>query len=660
MLNTTDKKILQIILEAEHPVTNGELSAYCDVAVNTIRKEIVLINKESEKYGFRIASRSAFGNYIEMTDPVTAEPYLSRLLAQLQRGSRMGARYSSQVYYLTRRCLCGSRLTVEQLCRELYCSRKLLSRDLDSVKEILQKFNLTLVNRRNGQGLVVEGNEWMIRQCLIYQHKIYIRSVELGENKRAETEFRSFFYMTDSDNFYAAMREELRQCLREENYYLPVFCFPKIVHYLLLSFSRQKKTGLVKFTDEQKKRARNLSEYAIVQKFRSRISHRFHKEIPNKDILGLTMLLSSYGSSYHRPEFFYEYSQLREEACDFIRILCDDWGLSEAYINERMYEDWIGFLYNLRNRQIFEVYMDSESMKVSERRGALSPDYCIVFARFYQERHSVHLSREDVPSVFPLLDQIYPERLDSYLAPNILVTSQYGRPQAEILAADIRRGYRNEVGNVAVCEIGQSIEQKQKYDLLITDLDPERYYHVTDYELPVLSARFLPGKDRSRELDHYLEKLQCKREKTIITPDCFHDTDFQNKEELLTCLAGRVTDWWHGKYNTQKLLTHLRENDSWIQQRWENGIVHLPVLIDASEEQDLVILINKRPLPWEGNLSRIFVCYDRCRGVRKQVLLNDILRRFEQLSPMSVNALSEENHPLQILYPEQPVFMNNG
>ena len=52
MLNHLDRKILKYIMEEKHPVSNKELALSCNVAINTIRKEIALINEEMEKHVF--------------------------------------------------------------------------------------------------------------------------------------------------------------------------------------------------------------------------------------------------------------------------------------------------------------------------------------------------------------------------------------------------------------------------------------------------------------------------------------------------------------------------------------------------------------------------------------------------------------------------------
>ena len=169
MINELDRKILRIILEEKKPIANKDLAIRCDAAINTIRKEITLINEETRKHGFQVVSKTSVGTYIEIFDPELATPYIEWLRERYKRNQRMDNRYPPRIYYLTRRFLCSNgTITVESLCQELFCSRGSLLRDLDMVKKILGRYDLTLKNRRGKQGLVVEGNEWNIRQCLVY------------------------------------------------------------------------------------------------------------------------------------------------------------------------------------------------------------------------------------------------------------------------------------------------------------------------------------------------------------------------------------------------------------------------------------------------------------------------------------------------------------
>jgi transcriptional antiterminator len=136
MLNKTDETILERLLNAKEPISGKELSKLCGAAVNTVRKEIDLINEEISAHGLLIRSKLAVGFYIEITDPELAGAYTDNWLAHLRRTRDAGLIYSPRAYYLTRRLLSADRgLSIEGLCQELYYSKSALNKELKQVRD---------------------------------------------------------------------------------------------------------------------------------------------------------------------------------------------------------------------------------------------------------------------------------------------------------------------------------------------------------------------------------------------------------------------------------------------------------------------------------------------------------------------------------------------
>ena len=153
MLTELDHKILQTVLQEGEPISSKRLAMLCNVAVNTIRKEITILNREISGQGLYIEMKSSVGAYPVIADPERAIPYINRLRIFYNRSRHMEKQYSSRVYALTRRCLCaGSGLSIEKLCDEFFVSRSTILREMGEVREILSRFHLQLKNRRGSQG----------------------------------------------------------------------------------------------------------------------------------------------------------------------------------------------------------------------------------------------------------------------------------------------------------------------------------------------------------------------------------------------------------------------------------------------------------------------------------------------------------------------------
>lgn len=652
MLNELDWKILKHILACNTPVSNKELSLACNAAINTIRKELGVINETVRQHGFQIVSKVSVGNYLEIYDEILAKPYIEWIYERCNRKQRIGSQYPPQVLYLARRCLGSSgQVTAEQLCQELYCSMGTLQRDFHAVREILRTYELTLKNSRSvREGLIVEGEEWGIRQCLIYQHKLFKNCME--ETGHRESAFKSLFLMLGNRDYYEEAHIELMDCLAgQQDITVPVLCFPKLINYMQLSISRGRFSINLRFAGHQVERARNTVEYALAEELYARMQRRFGWTASPQDVLGLAMLILSYESKNCHLKELPEYPQLREETQELMVRLSEFWGYSREIFDEVFVEDWILFLYTLKNRLIFRVYSDEEIFGYIKTQRIGTSDICLLFARFYQEKHGIALGKENVLGAFYLFHRLQRAVAYCYYAQNILVVSQYGISCAKSLALNIRRGYGEEVKSVTSAEICECMEEEAaEADLLMTDLSMDRRKYLVNYHLPVLTVEFAPGKYHHSELDDYLEKLQESCERTIVKDYCFRRVDLRSRDAVLEYLAEQFEPFGIEK---TALAQHLQENDSYVGLEREHSVL-LPVLLAGMQQQELVVLLNRHAIAWNKRRARIFVCYNRLSSLKANYMLNGILRKFVNISPETAAALlMDGSEPLKLLYPER-------
>ena len=85
MLSTIGRKILQHISSCDSYVSGEELSKICNVSINTIRKEIDLINHELAGKGCFIETKVAVGYSLTIRDPQAAAPFLTQSLKEFRR-----------------------------------------------------------------------------------------------------------------------------------------------------------------------------------------------------------------------------------------------------------------------------------------------------------------------------------------------------------------------------------------------------------------------------------------------------------------------------------------------------------------------------------------------------------------------------------------------
>lgn len=658
VLNDLDRKILNILIEERRPVSSKGLALRCDASINTVRKEISLINEEMSCYGFRIESKSALGHYLNIFDRKLAEPYIQKQHNLYKRNQYMPESLEENVQYLIRKFLCSSiAFGADELSEDLYCSRSTVMRYLDKVKEILKHYQLNLVNRKGKWR--VEGDEWHLRQCLLYYHKKY--KLSMTENGHKEYAFKTMFFMMGGIDYYAQIRQIFIECLKQQHDFFVAFMnLPKLVNYVLLSSSRSKYVSKLFFSSQQVEKAQNTAEYCFVKKIAEKLPLYFRNTFSEQDVLALTMLILSFETQNFTCCQTREYESYVTEVGELIEYLQELWKFPRKYFDDIFEQDAICFLYALHNRQLYQVYHDTEFVGFIRHKGIRTADICICFARFYEKKHGIRLKSEETYSAFYLFHRLLKKHSVNYCVPNILIISRYGIQYARSLMETMRIGYGDEIGMIDVHEFGDVRDEDfMKYDLLITDIDPKLVRDFVSYTLPTIRVDFFLGATHFPELDEYLDQIKKSYVMKILREDSFCRTKLQSKEEVFQYVANHYGE---NPEEREMLLWHLRENSNYFNEERRNKVVLLPILIKGFQKPCVKILLNRTAFIWEENLSQIFVCYARDFSVQENQVINEVLQKFVHMEVEQIEELLEYSgeHLLEILYPDKEGLVQQG
>ena len=633
MLNHLDRMILNLILEQSEPVSGQRLAAQCGVSVNTIRKEISLINEDLLPHGCCIEAKAAAGFGLTVTDHTLADEYVFELRRRCRRNRNLSRHDSGRVRRIIRECLCSmGQLSVQSLCDRLYCSQSTLLRELNQAREAIAPFSLKLVNRKNS-GLRVEGNEWHIRQCLIHQHKLWTLTPEEADEE--EYGFKTQFLMLDGVDWYSQLRLSLIQALNsQQEFTLPFMSMPKILHYVQLATTRQKFADNCVFTPEQRARAQGTAEYTFARRWVGSLPDRINKS--EDTVLGVAMLLLSYETrNAHLPELA-EYEELLADRDDLIAALKEQWGdWMEA--DEEFRQDWPCFQYALQNRLLFQVYSDTEYVGLIHQRGIRSLDMCIFFARWYEKRHGVTLDKENTLSSFYVFHRLLWLLGSHRKGPDIVIFSRYGFYYAKAFAQNLRDIYHSELGQVTARELGEPwTKELSRCDLVVTDIDRNLFRKITHTMADTMLLEFHLGENRHPELDVFLRRRRVAEERDCLSPGLIRAADFSSKEEVFPALG----EWLAGEGEDGALLAEqLRVNDQVVDCERQNEAVFLPVFATRMEKPRIRVFVNRTPIPWGENECRILVGYTRTPLSEENGIINSILKKFIYLPPELLSEL---------------------
>lgn len=167
MFSKRQIEILSSLMKAKEPVTAEWIAKELGVSDRTIRNEIKAVQPECPKVGIFIESIRGKGYQLQIID----HPLFLSEFSQLtqETNDEMANDFSNQnerVLYLLKQLLLKKEpIKLESFEDEMFVSKSTIQNDLKTVRQILLKYNLKLVNRPY-YGTQVEGDEYMRRLCL--------------------------------------------------------------------------------------------------------------------------------------------------------------------------------------------------------------------------------------------------------------------------------------------------------------------------------------------------------------------------------------------------------------------------------------------------------------------------------------------------------------
>jgi lichenan operon transcriptional antiterminator len=199
------KQVLRELLAADTPVTGEYLATVNHVTARTTREDIKDLDALLNNHGAKIISVISKGYTLEIWDKPVFQQYLHSIFVEntLSHVSIPKTPEDRVTYIIIRFLLNDHYLKLDDLADELFVSKSTIQQDIKNVKEILQKYDITLEARPN-YGLKAVGDEIKVRFCL----SEYVLDRKKQSTNTIDSPLPSIF---DDENMEAIQEIILRQ-----------------------------------------------------------------------------------------------------------------------------------------------------------------------------------------------------------------------------------------------------------------------------------------------------------------------------------------------------------------------------------------------------------------------------------------------------------------
>lgn len=244
-----DLKVIWItreLLELYEYITTEELAKRIGVSDSSVRHRMVEVKEGFKKHGIAVESSQRRGIRIEATTAQRDRMY--NYIQSMAQSTSESKEYRKK-YIFDTLFEYSDNYTIQLFAADLFSSKKIVSRDLREVEEMLSDYHLKLIVKRNS-GVMIEGNEFHVRQAMIaYYNSIWWDKVyvEKPETVDARISQRAWSYMKRiySDVDIIEIQKALLAAEQKLGVVWTDVAFSRLLEYIVVSVRRIRKNWVI-------------------------------------------------------------------------------------------------------------------------------------------------------------------------------------------------------------------------------------------------------------------------------------------------------------------------------------------------------------------------------------------------------------------------------
>lgn len=618
MPQETNQLIIAYLIQSTAPISTKKLALLCDISVNTLRKQISNLNTQLKRHGLSIVGKQALGCYLHIEDPLSANLFINRFRYNLRRSQFNDSQQDYRAHYIVRRLLSADRyISVQQLSQELFYSASSISRELTTVKNYLNSFQLNLKIKRN-QGLYLEGDEFQKRLCILFQHKRFIRLT--SEQKKHESAFAEMLISDGVQHF--AIRHQLIELLKDT----PAFQYsylniPKVSNYLILCKTRHHLTAKIRINSQLAASLGNSEAYPLAGEILASFENFLGFDAEANDQLTLTMILSAYRSLTDPQTLPIEqYHELSLIVKDSFQQLQARYSFVSP-ISAEQTAFLICQLYLMCCQQTFGLPYDGEAFHPIQDLYTVSADLSLYYARQLASRiRRPLLDSHHVMMTIWLTEELISRIKCTPLKLRILLISMYGIEYASYLARQLQQLYPEAIKQLDVSEeLDLNTLDMTAYELFITDINPRQM--TVRAPVVTIGIDMIPAYFQSYRFPDYPLSAIRQVFNTWLNDSCYR-TNIHQPEQVFRLIAEKLSadqkiiqDYIHDFQNREQLLSSARTN--------KMAFITTDQMVYP--HASLMLFINQQPLLWNHIKVQLIVFYSYDPADSQQIKLMDII-----------------------------------
>lgn len=281
--------ILEALIQENKAITAEKLALLSRSSVRTIKNDIAELKKDllNENIAKIISSR-AKGYMIEPLDQNKYENLIYEIEAMKRLYNKRQKEDTDRSLYIIQRLLTEGNILIDDICDSLYISRSIVSKDIETVKNFLNSYNIK-VQSQSKKGLVISGDELALRKAIVEaNYSLHYQNINLNNY----APFEAMFY--DDINQYTDVRHAFLKILRESDISVSDLASKTIPAYMCLVRYRLKNGKQIVLEKNMIDEIKKTYDYKIARKVAQDETIRSFLIYPEIEVVNLARIILIY------------------------------------------------------------------------------------------------------------------------------------------------------------------------------------------------------------------------------------------------------------------------------------------------------------------------------------------------------------------------------
>lgn len=591
-------RIINSLIKDEKPVSGHIIGKECGLSLNTLKKEIELLNNTISSNGFRIVSWLSKGYQIEIIDPIRYEQFKKKFITMVNSVSFFKTERKARIHFIVRQLLFSNdKLTIQDFAAKCMSSVSVINRDMVEVRKILKQFDLTLENHTNN-GLAVGGNEWNKRILLINEMRIL-------------KNYKNHLYL-DQDSYMISLflkdkeaHQKIRAIVLEElnrfQFFIPYHNLDKIVFMVLLNTVRNNQNSNLYFSrkievNHSIEITRQLAHNILIK-----VGQFYCIQYTEKEVLAISILLNCFRTineeNYFQYPFHDQVTRISKQCIEYIkkRFHLNQYNLP-CFEKE--------FKYGMMSFCLYEqmkMHEDVDAVCKYQNNLYLN-NFCFALYEYCKEKTAYFFNIYDILRFYPIFGNMLME-INKQIRKKVLVISKDGMAQAQYLSNLL--GKLNTVYDVQFIptEYISNQFQKRDYDFIVTDISKDDFSKNLNQIIKIRSYSILPDKKifiQKFNKPYYLFEIS----EIFKKEDIHFLKNVDKKEDVFDYIEQNLLKSYK---NVHHYVEQCKKIIEVMKTERGNQVIVFHNVDDFIEETLLKIIVLDKPIKWIDELCSLII-----------------------------------------------------